>query len=167
MQTSAATSPADSVTSGSPVGAAIAPYTARCNGGDPGDPPNAHAVTSPICQHNDRSPFNPFNQPQVLDPNEYVHDGVQPDEAWPMAGGLGVGQLQWRPRRNETDANRELAQVEFDESLGSAVLKVVRCPMPGGGCRTKETWLRETAPPSFQSALSRSVLGVRKLCVHT
>jgi len=68
---------------------------------------------------------------EVLDPNEYVTNGVQPDEAWPMAGEMGIGQLQWRPRRNETDDNRALAQVEFDEKKGSAVLKVVNCPMPG------------------------------------
>ena len=51
---------------------------------------------------------------EVLDPDTYGYQGVQPDEAWPLAGGgdlLGAGQLQWSPAQA-----KQVVLVEFNLS---------------------------------------------------
>jgi hypothetical protein len=63
---------------------------------------------------------------EVLDPKQYGRDGLQPVEAWPLSGGFGIGQLQWRP-----GTAKQLALVEFDDTLENAALEVWECPMPG------------------------------------
>ena len=80
----------------------------------------------------------PWNA-EVLDPDTYGYEGVQPDEAWPMAGGdalLGAGQLQWSPLDE-----KQIALVEFNLSwsphppgngvAANAALRVMQCPLPG------------------------------------
>ena len=42
-----------------------------------------------------------------------------------MAGGLGVGQLQWRPWPASNGGAEQLALVEFDEVVGNAVVRVL------------------------------------------
>jgi hypothetical protein len=66
---------------------------------------------------------------EVLDPKQYGTNGVQPDVSWPLNGGFGVGQLQWRP-----GTARQIALVEFDAKIVDPlplVLEVWECPKPG------------------------------------
>jgi len=57
---------------------------------------------------------------EVLDPDTYGYEGVQPDSGWPLAGGatlMGGGQLAWNPAGGAGDmAHKEIAIVEFNVS---------------------------------------------------
>ena len=61
-------------------------------------------------------------------PNQYQPGATVFGERWPIAGGLGVGQLQWRPADKQGGRSGEaeqLAMVEFDYMMSNAVVRVL------------------------------------------
>jgi hypothetical protein len=84
------------------------PATAFCR-------PVVHPIhsTVAVAAYRDADTRQPWHA-EVLDPTTYGYEGVQPDEAWPLAGGsalLGAGQLQWSPL-----SPKQIALEEFNLS---------------------------------------------------